>query len=87
MKKEDVDVALELSDLLDLNEITCLTLVLDTYRSQTSLSSNTKRLFKAVYLYQEAKDALLNVLSILLTARSGRTYIREDLQRQVPQPC
>lgn len=70
----DIEIALKLSDLLGLNEITCASLVMDSQQHKTSVLQDTSTLFRSLYLYHDAIDALLCTLSILLVARHGRTY-------------
>lgn len=55
-------------------QVTAAGLVLDAKTHRTAHSDGTSLLFRAVTMYYEARDALLQTLNRLLVIRHGRTY-------------
>ncbi|GAB6028639.1 hypothetical protein CHUAL_004471 [Chamberlinius hualienensis] len=73
LTKSQVDEALIISDLFDLNEVAALELLLLAEGQQSRLGVKTRGL-AAVVLYYSGRQSLITALRILIQARSGRSW-------------
>eukprot|EP00051_Salpingoeca_urceolata_P007740 m.100108 g.100108 ORF g.100108 m.100108 type:complete len:1031 (+) comp15377_c0_seq1:192-3284(+) len=74
LSAEEVQVTSLMAELYNLNEVTSAGLVVDALRTRRPMLQRLTPLAKAVYLYHDARTALLTALLQLLIASNGRSF-------------